>query len=122
MYCCIAHSSILNHSLKIGRTTFGWDVDPEGHANALKEVKEQLKILNNALNLKDFLVSNRFTLADVAVFVALYIPFTMALDAGFRKNMPHVSAWFERVAKRPEVLKIVGHVHLPSKAMKPATA
>lgn len=108
--------------MKIGRTTFGWENDPAAHANALKEVKEQLKLLNNALNLKEFLVGNRFTLADVAVFVALYIPFTMSLDAGFRKAMPHVSAWFERVAKRPEVVKIVGHVHLPIKAMKPAMA
>jgi glutathione S-transferase len=121
-FCCIAQASIGPHSYKVGLTTLGWIVDPAAHAAALKDVKEQLKILNDALAGKDFLVGNRFTIADMAVWVSLFMPFTLSLDAGFRKAMPHVSAWFERVSKLPEVVKIAGAVKLPAKGLKPASA
>ena len=103
-------------------TTLGWVIDPAAHAAALKELKDQLQKLNTALQGKDFLVANRFTIADIALWVSLYVPFQLTLDAGFRKAMPHVSAWFERVSKLPQVVKIAGAVKLPAKGLKPATA
>lgn len=50
------------------------------------------------------------------------LPFTLALDAGVRKAFPDVSAWFERVSKIPEVIKVAGAIKLPSKGLKPVTA
>lgn len=97
-------------------------MDPAGHASALKDLKDILTRLNNALQGKDYLVAGRLTIADLALWVSLFIPFQMTLDAGFRKAMPHVSAWFERISKLPEVVKIAGAIKLPAKGLKPASA
>lgn len=121
-FCCIAQSGIGPHSYKVGLSTFGWIVDPAAHAASLKEVKDFLKMLNDALKDKDFLVGGHLTIADLAVWTSLFLPFTLALDAGFRKAMPHVSAWFERISKLPEVVKIAGAIKLPAKGIKPASA
>ena len=74
------------------------------------------------MNGKEFLVANRFTLADVAIFSVLLMGFTLVLDAEFRKTVPHVTAWFERISKKEEVIKVAGHVKLVEHALKPATA
>lgn len=116
----IAQSGIWQHSYSVALTTFGWVVDPVRHQDALKVIKEQCKVLNDALKDREFLVGGRFTLADITVWTALFLPFTLALDPGFRKAMPHVSAWFERIAKMPEVAQHAGHVKLPAKSIKPA--
>lgn len=121
-FCCIAQSSVFPHARVIGMSTFGWMTDAAANANAVKELKDQLKNLNNALKGKEYLVGNRFTIADAVLFATLFMPFTLALDAGFRKAMPDVSAWFERVSKLPEVVKVAGHVKLPAKGLKAATA
>lgn len=50
------------------------------------------------------------TLADIVVFNSLLSPFTFAFDAGFRKAMPHVSAWFESMSRLPFIAGIAGIV------------
>lgn len=44
------------------------------------------------------------------------------LDAGFRKAMPHFSAWFERVAAHKDVVAVMGHVKAAAKPVKPQLA
>lgn len=103
-FCCMAQAQIFGHSYKIGLTTFGWQIDAAGHANALKEIKDQCKILNTHLQGKEFLVGGHLTLADIAVWQSLYLAMTLALDGGFRKAMPNLAAWFEKVSKIPQVV------------------
>jgi glutathione S-transferase len=79
-------------------------------------------MLNTHLQGKDYFVGNRLTIADLALWSALYLSMTLALDAGFRKAMPNLAAWFERVSKLPETVKVAGAVVLPAKGLKPATA
>ena len=74
------------------------------------------------MNGKDFLVGHRFTLADAATFSVLLMGFTLVLDAEYRKTVPHVTAWFERVSKLEEVVKVAGHVKMIEHALSPATA
>ena len=107
--------------MKIGLATFGWTIDPAGHAASLKEVKDTMQKLNKALEGKEFLVGGHLSIADLAVFVAVFMPMEFALDAGFRKAMPHFSAWYERITKVPEVIKVCGHIKLPAKGLKPAS-
>lgn len=100
----------------------GWVIDPVGHAQNVAFLKEDVRTLEAHLKDKEFLVGNRFTLADLACWSLLVMGFGLVLDAEFRKDVPHVTAWFEKISKRPEVTKVAGHVKLVEKALAPATA
>lgn len=45
--------------------------------------------------------------------------FQTILDAGFRKAMPNLTAWFERWAAEPAIVRRFGHIHSCAKALKP---
>jgi elongation factor 1-gamma len=74
--------------------TLGYVYDAAQYAEATKVIKEQVKIINSALQGKEYLVGERITIADITVFTSLIIAFAFVLDGGFRKAMPNVSAWF----------------------------
>jgi len=107
------------HAGKIAYNTFGFTFDVSAFNEACKVIKEQVKMLNTHLTGKTFLVGERFTLADISVFTALILPFGLILDGGFRKAMPAVSAWFERVSKVSHVISSCGHVKMCDKPVKP---
>jgi glutathione S-transferase len=79
---------------KVAYNVFGSVWNPEDFNNGVKGIKEQVKILNTHLEGKQWLVGNSITLADVSNFISLVTPFALVLDGGFRKAMPHVTAWF----------------------------
>jgi len=68
---------------------------------------------------KQWLACDRMTLADLCLFAPLAIGFATVLDAGFRKAMPHMTAWFEKMGKLPLVAKTCGFVRFCDKAVKP---
>jgi len=98
---------------------FGIHFNQDQYNDGLKNIKERCKILNTHLEGKTFVVSQHLTLADITLFNSLMGPFAVALDAGFRKAMPHVSAWFERVSRQSAVLNTCGFVRMCDKAIKP---
>jgi len=70
----------------------------------------RIKVLNAHLadGTKMFMVGNRFTLADIAIFTSLMGAFSTTSNADRRKAMPHVHAWFDRVANQSAVLNTCG--------------
>lgn len=74
----------------------------ETFQNAVKGIKETLKIVNTHLEGKDYLVGNTLTIADIALFGATMASYGLVLDAGFRKAMPNAAGHFERLSKLPE--------------------
>ena len=54
------------HSSKIAYNVFGFSYNTEEFTNAVKGIKEQVKILNTHLEGKQWLVGNSITLADVS--------------------------------------------------------
>jgi elongation factor 1-gamma len=115
-----SHTTIFPHLYPILRAVFGLGdaVDSDAYNNAVKEIKEIVKILNTHLQGKTHLVSNRITVADVAVAVQLIPLYQTILDAGFRKAMPNTAAWLESLIKLPEVVRRVGNVKFAAKAVK----
>ena len=103
---------------------WGYTEDPEGAAAAVNALKDAAMKLNAHLNGKPWLVGGRLTLADIVVFNSLLAPFSFAFDAGFRKAMPHVCAWFEKMSKLPFVSRIAGIIRPmgTSPAKAPAAA
>ena len=80
---------------------------PEGQEEALN-VKmangaHALKVLDQALETRQFLAGRRFTVADMALYAYAHL----AGDGGFDLNdVPAVLAWMERVSGQPGFLEM----------------
>jgi len=85
----------------------------------VKDIKDSVKILNGHLQGKEYLVGNHLTVADLTVAFALLHPFQVALDAGFRKAMPNISALVQKIVHLPEAKERLGHVKFAAKIIKP---
>ena len=119
-------SAIVPHMTSHVLHIWGMKDDPAGSARSLNALKDAATKLNTHLNGKSWLVGARLTLADIVVFNSLLTSFTFAFDVGFRKAMPHVSSWFERISKLPFVAKVAGIIRpmgtgQPGKAPAAAT-
>jgi len=119
-WCSFAQSGVGPYAYSMGLCTFGWKVDAAEHKIAVDALKEHVKLLDKHLADKEWLVGQDFTLADVAVFVSLLMPYSLCLDAGFRKAFPHAAAWFEKVSKLPVVARTTGYLKLCETAIPAA--
>lgn len=115
----MASSAVMPRVRTIEDTTFGVIINPEAHAQAVKELKEVCKVLNTQLGGKNWLNGANMSFADVHMFTALAPAFQLCLDAGFRKAMPSLSQWFEKMAKLPVIVGRVGFVKPCAKALPP---
>jgi len=88
----------------------------------LKDLIEQLKVLNKHLEGKKFIVGESLTFADILVshYVRAYLTFIIPEQQ--RKNMfTHITSWFTHVTSLPASIKAYGRTLLckvPSKAAK----
>lgn len=99
---------------------WGHEFDMDRFNQGCKDLKEQCKMINNHLGGdKDWMACDRLTLAEFAMFEPLSIGFSLVLDAGFRKAMPHLTAWFTKLSKLPAVAKVAGFSRMCDKPMKP---
>uniref|UniRef100_A0A665VV08 Valine--tRNA ligase n=1 Tax=Echeneis naucrates TaxID=173247 RepID=A0A665VV08_ECHNA len=78
------------------------------------EMLRVLKVLNQALEPKTFLVGESITLADMAVAAAVLLPFKYALEPSDRKVLTNVTRWFTTCVNQPQFLKVLGKITLSS--------
>ena len=57
--------------------------------------------------------------ADIHMFTALVPAFQLCLDAGFRKSMPALANWFDKISKLPVVVGRLGFIKPCVKAVPP---
>jgi elongation factor 1-beta len=93
-------------------------VKQSAHLEAVKMLKVKLKALDTHLEGKQFLVGSTMTVADVVLAVSLSIAFQTVLDAGFRKAMPHLTAWFTLCTQHSAFQGRLGAIKMAEKAMK----
>jgi translation elongation factor EF-1beta len=74
--------------------------------------------LNKYLDGKFYLVGDNVTIADIMVAAYLIVPMQTIFDGGYRKAIPHVTEWFERITSLPSFVKSCGYVKLCEKAFK----
>jgi glutathione S-transferase len=85
---------------------------PSAQERYVKEIKRITKVLNVALEDKQFLVGNKCTFADLS-FVPWYWaveglePVSPGLLSGLKEENPNFKAWIERLNGRPSVVKAV---------------
>jgi elongation factor 1-gamma len=98
----------------LGRTVVKAEVFQAG----VKNIKSVVKVLNDHLAEKHFLVGDNLTIADVVAACSLIMAYQTVLDAGFRKGMPHVTEWFERCVGLPSFVRRLGYIKMTQNAFK----
>ena len=114
----MASASLLQQVKTIEATVYGTRTDPDAHAAAVREVKETCKMLNTLLAGKNWCNGVGLSLADVHLFTTLAPAFQLCLDAGFRKAMPALAQWFEKMSKLPVVVGRLGFIKPCAKALQ----
>ncbi|KAH6946626.1 hypothetical protein HPB50_014228 [Hyalomma asiaticum] len=82
---------------------------------AKEDVKKILSYLNTHLLSKTYLLGERISLADIAVFTALVPLYKLVLEPAFRVPYANVNRWFDALAHQPEFQAVLGEVHLCQK-------
>merc|ERR1711971_1489345 len=80
-----------------------------------EDIKAALKLLNEHLLTKTFLVGERISLADIAVACVMISPYKQVLDPSFRKPFGNVTRWFNTVVNQPNFKAVSGAVVLCTK-------
>lgn len=86
--------------------------NPKAVGKAKQDVKKALKVLDNHLASRSFLVGRKVTLADIVLVSTLVYPFKMVFDAKFRAQFPHVTRWFMTCVAMPQFTDVVNEVNL----------
>uniref|UniRef100_A0AAQ5ZXB7 Valine--tRNA ligase n=1 Tax=Amphiprion ocellaris TaxID=80972 RepID=A0AAQ5ZXB7_AMPOC len=93
------------------------------------ELMRVLKVLDQALEPRTFLVGESITLADMAVATAVLLPFkyvlhiilfSFALEPSDRETLTNVTRWFTTCINQPQFMKVLGQITLCEK-MVPVT-
>ena len=99
---------------------FGFmQVPDEQFKDAMKKFKDYLRTLNDELEGKEFFHGDSLTLADVYIAVSLNLPFASFIDAGFRKAVPHLDAWYAKVRNHDDIVSVIGKPRFIGKPLKP---
>jgi len=102
---------------------FGWyEYSKDKSDAATKDIKEWLKVLNNHLAGKDFVVGNSYTLADLELFYVIKSYWQYVFVEEIRKNQfGNISSWFAKLMNHEGIKKAYGRILLcktPQKAPK----
>ena len=97
-------------------------VTQEDYNEALKNFKSNIRLVNNAVEKKDFLVGSQVTIADVMLALPISMGYQTFLDPGFRKSVPHLDKWLLRCIALPEFKRRIGNVKPCQKTIKPTLA
>uniref|UniRef100_V5HD90 eEF-1B gamma n=1 Tax=Ixodes ricinus TaxID=34613 RepID=V5HD90_IXORI len=87
----------------------------QANERAKEDVKKILTYLNGHLLTRTYLVGERVTLADIAVFTALLPLYKLVLEPSFRAPYVNLNRWFDTLAHQPEFNKVLGDVKLCEK-------
>lgn len=102
---------------------FGWkEYDKDLYNKANNKIKEYIKIIENELNNKNYLINDRLTLADIVLFRYLRYFLILVFPEEMRnKLMPNVNKWFKSIMGTKEAIKAYGITVLCKMPMKPFT-
>merc|ERR1719330_594541 len=82
---------------------------------AKDQIKKVLKVLNDHLLTRTFVVGERATLADISLVCNMQMLYEQVLDTAFRKDYQNVNRWFTTMVNQPSVKKVLGDVKLCEK-------
>ncbi|XP_033333282.2 alanine--tRNA ligase, cytoplasmic [Megalopta genalis] len=83
-----------------------------------EDLLSSLKKLNNILFTKTYLVGERISLADIAMFTTLIPLYEYVFDAASRKPYSNLNRWFLTVLNQPKIIDTIKNFQLCEKAVK----
>jgi len=93
--------------------------NPKQINKAKQDTKKALKVLEDHLRSRTFMVGRAITLADIVLVCALVYPMKMVFDAKFRSAFPSVTRWFTTCAAMEEFIQVTNEVNLCVVEMQP---
>ena len=81
------------------------------------DLSAALKVLNDHLQFRTYLVGESITLADIAVASTLVYPFKFVADPSYRSAFPNVIRWFTTLVNQSAFESVVGTVVLAEKEL-----
>ena len=88
------------------------DEDATKIASAKEDLEKSLRVLDDYLLFRTFLVGESVTLADVFVACDLLLPFKLVLTSSVRRKFFNVTRWFVTVVNQKQAADVLGKVEL----------
>uniref|UniRef100_A0A3B3T846 Valine--tRNA ligase n=1 Tax=Paramormyrops kingsleyae TaxID=1676925 RepID=A0A3B3T846_9TELE len=90
-------------------------VGKQVHQSSRLELKRILGILDQTLQPRTFLVGETISLADVALSMAVLLPFKYALEPSDRQSLINLTRWFVTCINQPQFAKVLGKIRFCEK-------
>ena len=102
---------------------FGWaKYEKEKADKENANLKNYLKILNSLLEKNKYILGEKITLADIALFKHLRFFMMFHFPEGMRKSLfPKLTSWFQEIMNSPEAIKSYGRTILCKNPLKAFT-
>ena len=116
-----ANHEIMKCNRSIIYPVLEWDcLNKEEYNRDSNKLKEYLKLIENELGKNEYIVGNKLTLADVALFAKLRFLMMFHLPDQMRKKLfPKTTTWFEKIMNSNEARKAYGRTVLCTTPLKP---
>ncbi|KAJ8876023.1 hypothetical protein PR048_023931 [Dryococelus australis] len=86
--------------------------------NSKEKCIKVVNYLDRCFFMKTFIVGERLSLADIALFCSLLPLYQNFFDSKLQKQYPHVTRWFKTIMHQPDVVKVIGVVTLCNRISK----
>ena len=86
--------------------------DASKAAAAKTDLENSVRVLDDFLLCRTFLVGESTTLADIFVACDLLLPFKLVVGASMRRKYVNVTRWFVTIVNQKEVVDVLGKVEL----------
>ncbi len=83
------------------------------------DLLNSLKVLEDHLLLRTYLVGEKITLADIVIASALVYPMKLVLAPAYLNSFPCVVRWFTTCVSQPQFQAVVGNVELAKEEQNP---
>lgn len=91
--------------------------NPVVASQAKLDLASALKVLEDHLLYRTYLVGETITLADITIASTLVYPFKFVADPSYRQAFPNVIRWFTTLVNQPAFENVVGTVVLAEKEL-----
>jgi len=94
-------------------------IDPKASKKAKADLETNVKILNDHLESRTYMVGERVTIADIALASALVECFRRVFDPAARAKFAHVTRWFRTLTNQTYWKAVQGDIKLCEKEEQP---